>query len=359
MALPRTTDKFTFRMMFVNVQYLRAIAALMVVFQHSQSVHRPAGVGVFGGLGVDLFFAISGFVIFATTLRDFSLREYLMKRCIRIIPIYWALTFVMAALILATPGLFSGTIFTFDHFIRSLLFIPTYTPSRVNEITPLLPPGWTLNYEMFFYASFGLLLVLFRNRLLLLVALTVLFGSLVVAGSFLKNDAAIAVTYTSSRLFEFLAGVFAAYLLLYWPRLPMRPVVAWTLMAGGWALLVHVGFFEGSVASLIAGIFAVVFAAAALDRAGTGGSYPFFKLLGDASYSIYLIHIFVLGALKQVLLRFAAASDSLIQTVMFISAAIVLSACAGVLMYLYFEVPVLGFLRWTLLKSRSGRLRTS
>ena len=106
---------------------------------------------------------------------------------------------------------------------------------------------------MFFYASFGLLLVLFRNRLLLLVALTVLFGSLVVAGSFLKNDAAIAVTYTSSRLFEFLAGVFAAYLLLYWPRLPMRRVVAWTLMAGGWALLVHVGFFEGSVASLIAG----------------------------------------------------------------------------------------------------------
>ena len=343
-------------MMFVNIQYLRAIAALMVVFQHSQFVHHPAGMGIFGGLGVDLFFAISGFVIFATTLRDFSLREYLLKRCIRIIPMYWALTFLMAALILGAPSLFSSTIFKFDHFVRSLLFIPTYTPSRPNEITPLLPPGWTLNYEMFFYVSFGLLLVLLRNRSLLLVTLTVLFGSLVVAGFFLKTDAAVVVTYTSWRLLEFLAGVFAAYLLLYWPRLPMKPIVAWTLMASGWGLLVYVGFFEGSIASLIAGIFVIVFAAAALDRAGASGSLPFFKLLGDASYSIYLIHIFVAGALKQVLSRFAAVNDSLTQTIMFMSAVIVLSTCAGALMYLYLEVPVLGFLRRRLLKSRNGRL---
>ena len=343
--------------MFVNIQYLRAIAALMVVLQHSQAVHHPAGAGVFGELGVDIFFAISGFVIFATTLRNFSFREYLLKRFIRIIPMYWALTFLMAALILGAPALFSSTVFTFDHFIRSLLFIPTYTPSRANEITPLLPPGWTLNYEMFFYVSLGLLLVLFRNRSLLLVALTALFGSLVVTGFFLKTNVAIAVTYTSWRLFEFLAGVFAAYLLLYWPRFSVRPVVAWTLMAGGWALLVHFGFFEGNVALLITGVFAVVFAAAALDRAGASGSYPFFKLLGDASYSIYLIHIFVLGALKQLLLRFATVSDSLIQTVIFISAVTVLSAFVGVLIHLYFEVPILGFLRRSLLKSRSGRLR--
>jgi exopolysaccharide production protein ExoZ len=232
---------------YLHVQYLRAVAALMVVFQHSQFVHHPnwggvfGGLGQFGGLGVELFFCISGFVIFATTLRSFSLRNYLLKRCIRIIPIYWLLTCVMAALVLGAPSLFKGTVFTLEHFVRSLLFIPSYTPSRPNEITPLLPPGWTLNFEMFFYLAFGVLLFLLRSRLAVLGALAALFGLLVIYGSVMGSDNAMLLTYTSPRILEFLAGVVAAYLLLCSSLVPPSPRTAWLLMAAGWIIILHVG----------------------------------------------------------------------------------------------------------------------
>jgi exopolysaccharide production protein ExoZ len=72
-------------------------------------------------------------------------------------------------------------------------------------------------------------------------------------------------------------------------------------------------------------------------------------LLGDASYSIYLSHVFVIGAVKQVTLRLVTISDSPLQVCIFIGACMVLSALAGVCIYLWFEVPVLAWLRKTLL----------
>jgi exopolysaccharide production protein ExoZ len=347
-ATPKTSPEQ--RKEFVHVQHLRAVAALMVVFQHSQFLYQKSWGGVFGGIGVDLFFAISGFVIFASTMGTFSLREYLLKRCIRIIPIYWALTVLMAILILGAPSLFSATIFRYDHFVQSLLFIPTYSPSRPNEITPLLPPGWTLNYEMYFYLVFGILLFLLRSRTALLAVIACLFCALVYCGAILQPKNAMVLTYTSPKLLEFLAGVVAAYVLLYYPRNLPSLGINLLLMALGWAFLLFVGIVDQSYPLLLVpAVFLIVYATAALDRLGAVRPHAFLKLLGDASYSIYLVHVFVLGTVKQVFIRLITVSDSSHQALAFVLTCLVLTACAGVLLYLCFEIPVMNCLRRKLL----------
>jgi exopolysaccharide production protein ExoZ len=75
----------------------------------------------------------------------------------RIIPAYWIATsaFLAGALI----GLFRNARFDTWHTISSYLFLPNRGPGTM-EVWPLLVPGWTLNYEMFFYAVFILALAL-------------------------------------------------------------------------------------------------------------------------------------------------------------------------------------------------------
>jgi exopolysaccharide production protein ExoZ len=80
-----------------SVQYLRAVAALLVVAYHTNNMGllRPHFTILgFGGYGVDLFFVISGFIITVTTARDTSPGVFFRKRLIRIVPLYWLVTFV-------------------------------------------------------------------------------------------------------------------------------------------------------------------------------------------------------------------------------------------------------------------------
>src|SRR6185503_10623153 len=74
---------------------------------------------------------------------------------VRVVPLYWILTLLMAAAVLLAPQMFKQTVFDLSHFLKSLAFVPAFNPSRPNEVTPLLTPGWTLNYEIFFYLAFG------------------------------------------------------------------------------------------------------------------------------------------------------------------------------------------------------------
>lgn len=324
-----------------HLQQLRAIAALMVLLQHSQFLHHPEWIGsVFGGLGIDLFFVISGFVIFWVTRSETSFRRYLLRRIIRIVPLYWLLTLLMAALVLLAPQLFKQTAFDLWHFIESLAFIPSFNPSRSDEITPLLPPGWTLNYEFFFYLSFGLVFFLPGTRPFRLAAFTILFLGLVVAGKVLAPAGAVGQVYTSPRLLEFLAGVWIGVWINSSAAVPGKGV-ALALLLVGWLALLFEPLLLGWGALL--GTSLVVLGAVALEREWRIQN-RLLEFLGDASYSIYLTHVFTIGALKQVWVRLPFRNDLPLEAAVFIVLAIALSTCAGALVYLYVERPVLRFL---------------
>jgi exopolysaccharide production protein ExoZ len=156
----------------------------------------------FGTSGVDLFFVISGFIRVVTTSGTGMGPGEFWRRASR--PLYWLLTLLMIAVALVAPGLFKTLKVAPSTLVQSLLFIPHFSQSFPGVVWPLLVPGWTLNFEMFFYAVFGLALLLpERNRLLPLVTFFVMLTAIgLVFGPFAS---AAAQTYTHPMLLEFAA----------------------------------------------------------------------------------------------------------------------------------------------------------
>src|SRR5215216_4434281 len=95
---------------FHSVQYLRGIAAVAVVYFHTKIYMSEFAWPIgrqFGYGGVDLFFAISGFIMMVTTsVKPETPWAFYLKRIIRVVPLYWAATLMAAALFLLIPSAF-------------------------------------------------------------------------------------------------------------------------------------------------------------------------------------------------------------------------------------------------------------
>jgi exopolysaccharide production protein ExoZ len=265
-----------------TIQYLRAIAALSVAV-----LHWSGGVGLrpLHG-GVDLFFVISGFVMVTSTHgRGMTFARFMTARIERIVPLYWIAT-AWAGLAMIGRGHWP----TLRDWVLSLLFVPHTSGLRTTLSTvPILGPGWTLSYEMFFYLLFGATLFLKPKRQA--VVLTALFAGLFALHPFASG--ATASTFTGPLLFEFLAGSFIG-----WWSLRPRPILplAWAaalLVAGiGFGAAVHI-FAPGTQRVIAFGIPAVAIVIAAVASEHKIGARPVKPLvfLGDASYAIYLFHV--------------------------------------------------------------------
>src|SRR5262249_11870730 len=106
-----------------------------------------------GNAGVDLFFVISGFVMVHASSDLFGRpelrREFMWRRIIRIVPLYWIVSGVLLVHALIRYSDLAAADLPPRVLIGSFFFIPTMRPS--GDILPLLGVGWTLNYEMAFY----------------------------------------------------------------------------------------------------------------------------------------------------------------------------------------------------------------
>src|SRR6266567_3039596 len=165
-----------------SIQYLRAVAATMVVYHHARD-RLPGFSEAFpspiGQAGVDLFFVISGFIMVVTTWsKPVSPGVFMLRRVIRIAPTYWIYTTLLAFFILVFPSVLKLEV-TPAHYLYSLLFIPHVSPLD-NSVSPLLQLGWTLNYEMFFYCVFAVTLI--TSAAYRVVVVTLMLTGLIVAG---------------------------------------------------------------------------------------------------------------------------------------------------------------------------------
>ncbi len=142
--------------MLVSVQALRALAALAVVTYHAlQWAHGGFEIG---RAGVDVFFVISGLIIWRVTAsRETDPREFVWRRLTRLVPLYWLATLGVFGVALVQPLFLPEVIPSWPHLARSLVFIPHLDPRGLPF--PTLPPGWSLDDEMIFYLVFAIALI--------------------------------------------------------------------------------------------------------------------------------------------------------------------------------------------------------
>ncbi len=290
------------------IQILRAIAALAIALLHAfhdaEALARTLGISFAMRdrwpleAGVDLFFVISGFVMVYASRDMFgstaSVLPFMRRRAARIIPIYWAVTIVYIVIALGGLGPVNRTKPDGWEIAASFLFIPWLSgPGPLTQ--PVYTLGWTLNYEMFFYVLFALVLPLRRA-----VAVPLLMGvlmALVLAGQFIPASQVQLHFWTRSIVLEFGFGILIGQMALSGVR-PTRGL-ALVLAVAALALLALTKLMPHLVIdrALNYGLPAALIVIAALAFNDIRVENPLARLgvkLGDASYAIYLLHPFVL-----------------------------------------------------------------
>jgi exopolysaccharide production protein ExoZ len=324
-----------------SIQYLRGLAAMLVVFHHVLLQLDRHGSGLLelstpvGQSGVDIFFVISGFIMTVTTYgREVTPLQFFAKRVIRVVPVYWFYTIAMVVITLLMPELLHTAQYELAHAIKSLLFIPEYHPRNSSEIWPVLVQGWTLNFEMFFYIIFGASLLI-RDTQLRLWAMVLILGSLALTGFLVDFQNPIVISYTSELLLEFAGGCVIGYLYA------KQQLPRWHL---AFLLLAFAGFYLSIIAPgwstsrlVVWGIPAMLLVSGCVSYENAHGVRKLKVLhwLGDSSYSTYLSHSFVLGLLGAVWGKLGV-SNMLIDFVAF-TVGLVASAVIGFVSYLLIE----------------------
>jgi exopolysaccharide production protein ExoZ len=316
----------------VSVQYLRALAALAVAAFHALQWLR--GGFEIGRAGVDVFFVISGVIMWRITAgRAVSPASFVWRRFTRVAPAYWLATLVVAAVAGWSPLFLAHVHPTWRHLALSLAFLPHHDPEGLPF--PLLAPGWTLIYEAAFYLLFAASLMAKESAR----AIWATAGLAAVAGAGFLYPPAYGLG-ANPLMLEFAAGLWIGKLSL-----------ARALPGRGWAIALltgGLGALAGEAASgyvnelwrpLLWGVPSamIVAGAVSLESRGAALTWPALKSLGDASYSLYLWHLPVIALVAHLL----AAR----QPWLFLPAAIVATIAAAFAGRAIVEKPAIALLR--------------
>lgn len=326
-----------------GIQALRFVAASLVVAEHligNVVQHWPGAASYrippLGFIGVIVFFGISGFIMVTSQYNSFgkggqSLR-FFWHRILRILPLYAIAT----TLQFINKRNFSDD-YTIVNYVKSLLFIPYVGDG--NLYRPVLGQGWTLNLEMFFYLVFALSLLLPRlGGFLLSIAV---FIGIAFAQTHASELNTVMAFYANSIMLFFVCGMLIA---LQVKRAVVRteavvvPAVTWMLMlgAGVWINL-NLRGSEQLAYNLIM-VCACLWTAASYQPVQLSAGTRLAERLGDASYSTYLFHGFLLGALK--ILSNRVAEGQTFRLAVLVMVAIILANMIGFTLYAYVEQPI-------------------
>lgn len=346
-----------------SIQAMRGVAALAVVVLHAgESIDRQSfilaplasktslgGVGGLGAVGVDLFFVISGFVMALSAERLGGPRDagrFLLLRLVRVAPLFWLLTLPMAAW-----WLWRGAVNLPPNLLNTFTFVPLHVGPYAY---PFHGVGWTLSFEFLFYGLVAVLICAPAARrlpalMLALVALPLL--------PMHDSDWALARWLTNPILLEFAFGI--AAFMLWRSRATERyrhaiilaaacgvTVLALQYLAGQAAVLTPGGVTHqnlGGNRALVAGLPCLALFLWALPMR------PFAPLLalGDASYSLYLVHPPTMIAAGLLLPRSTPGDVALILL-------IALSIAAALAVHHWIERPMTARLRALAVTPRSA-----
>lgn len=339
----------------VLIQLLRGIASLLVVLMHITVNYEDNSGHVFlfnifkfGGSGVDIFFVLSGFIITYSNLqyleKPSSTGTFLKRRFVRIFPIYWLIITVFLLAQLALPAFYNTH---FDTSVGNLLQTYLLLPGHMM----LNGVSWSLTNELFFYLLFTLALLIPNKKYTLHLAGFYFVFLLVVAIGF--PQVASENPYAEMLLFpmniEFFMGII---IVLIVNRLPVSWV--YPLLITGIGLFITGAllnnaevpvFSSGSGGALnrvlLFGFpsFLIILAVVKLELSKAIRMHNIFLYLGDASYSIYLLHLPVVAAFFKVTNKINIDNAAVL---FLLSCLLIVMVCAGgIFIYQKIEKPLI------------------
>ena len=282
-----------------GIQLLRGIAALSVIFHHSLEESSNSEFGIdwittFGASGVDIFFVISGFIVIYTSFpksgNKTSPLTFLLRRATRIYPLYWLCCLAMLGIMLI--GFLRNNRLELHEIALSLALLPS--PKLI------LGVSWTLAYEMYFYLVFAITLP-FRSPLISAIGSTAVIASFALAGNALDINE-LRIFLTNPIVYEFVFGLWLAIAFApragigrRWSISPAWAVLGFILLAIAPAYVAHASTagLPGWPRVLAWGLPSVLIVASFLSIDKPNRAFQL-QIVGDASYALYLTHIFVM-----------------------------------------------------------------
>ena len=333
------------------IQVLRGIASLLVVLFHTTFntnalLHKDFGFNIFlfGGSGVDIFFVLSGFIITYTSIKWAShpnkLLPFIRKRFVRIFPTYWIIITLFLLAQFLFPAFYS-THFEFNllNILSTYLLLPGHI--MVNGVS------WTLTYELFFYILFSLVFLLPKKQwafiFFALYACIVILIPIVSDGFEKSNGWLNLVSYPMNV--EFFMGVLAAYLV---PKIPYRaslPMIA----AGSFCFIIGGLLYDGHYQLLsntfnrvvFFGMpsFFIVLGLVKYELIKKIKVHSVFLSLGEASYSLYLLHLPVLVAAIKTMEKFNIRNTIFVHVILI--GIIIIICFVAIRFYKWVEKPII------------------
>lgn len=290
---------------FRAMEGLRGLAVTLVFLVHYVTLLEPwlpsqggthdlaSGLRSIGHAGVDLFFVLSGFLIYGTLIvKDKPFLPYIWRRIERLYPTFLVVLAIYLFLSILFPNesklpneLFPAA----NYLLANLLLLP-----GVFEIAPIITVAWSLSYEMFFYLVIPLIISCLRLRSWSQFQRMALFLSI----------AALIMALNLFHAFYVRIAMFAAGMLL-WDSLSvglpkLDKVGLWALAIGILCIYtLHDSDLPGVLRYVVLFVTFYLLCAACLGQRGV--AYRWFcwrpmRWLGNMSYSYYLIHGLTLKA---------------------------------------------------------------
>jgi len=257
--------------MLYFLQLLRFLASLLVLFFHLKLVES-------GYKGVDIFFVISGFVMYYTLFYNYrpAAFKFVFNRVTKIFFLYWIVILMLFFIMPQNNAFFS---------LKTIMLFPGHTP--------VLGVSWSLSYELYFYTLVaivvylipsGLHKYLFFMMLILSTSITCInLTSYTFKGSIINF-------FIGQNLWEFLLGILGGY---FFSTTTLKANLSFIIAVFSFILLLIISIpFNTPISYIIYGplSFVLVWLIAFYEKKNFVNRkfIGIIKILGEASYGIYL-----------------------------------------------------------------------
>ncbi|HYF03915.1 MAG TPA: acyltransferase [Patescibacteria group bacterium] len=340
---------------FQSLQLYRGVAAFLVVLYHSTpELQRTFFKNAFvsGYTGVQFFFVLSGFIIYFIHSRDLShperIKTYLLKRFIRVYPIYWILLAVALVMIFISSEFAGSHKRTLSVIVQSFLLFP-------QENWPVIDASWTLCYEIIFYLLFALAMWLGKRFAIIFSILWTL--------AILAFNSAVELQFPYKFIFNplnlyFLLGCISAHIVM-----TRKIERAWQYIGAGTVIFLGAGAYISITLTQTPMLAEAVCGVASFLLIIGGAGYESFKnvkipaaflIIGNSSYSLYLSHGFTIKAYRIITAKLGIAPilPPLLNALLMISLCVIV----GIIIFRYLEIPVSNFCKNKLLPTSRARI---